>query len=214
MKKYRNSHHQANSLWDSFNAQEATHFWTQYEALINEAKQQQISRTAATQSKSLSLASNPSASKIHFYPYNSNTTLHWTIFALLVLVTVSGIHHYVGAVEAKHLTFLIGGSLFFLGLCFYSVFSKIHTFALKLHNFYVDTPNIFNIHRFPWSHIQAISLRPIPSSNKRYELVIELVNGTIHRFAYKLTLEDHQILFQKLSQKVKEVDPGDYQIHS
>ncbi|HAS38940.1 MAG TPA: hypothetical protein DCS93_00605 [Microscillaceae bacterium] len=209
MKKYRKPHHQTNSVWNDFNALEATQFWAQYEALIDKAKQQQ-----AAHSEKRPLANRPSSSKIHFSPYQSNTTLHWTVFALAVLVTVSGIYHYVDTIEAEYLTLVIVGCIFFFTICFYGVFSNIHTFALKLHYFYVDTPNIFTIHRFLWSRIQAISVRPIPSSNKRYELVVDLTDGTKHRFAYKLTLEDHQTLLQKLSQKVKQVDAGDYQIQS
>ena len=212
MKKYRKPHHQTNSVWNDFNALEATQFWAQYEALIDKAKQKQAAQTMKTQSEKRFLSSNPLSSKTHFYPYKPNTTLYWLIFSISILATIASIYHYVGVVETKHLTFLIGGSIFFFGLCFYGVFGKIHTFNIKLHYFYVDTPHIFETQRFLWRRIQAISIRLIYPSYKRYELVIDLIDGTKHRFAYKLRLEDHQTLFQKLSQKVKQVDAGDYQI--
>lgn len=202
----KNNESRADQLWKRFDPTHQQKFWTQYNALLQKSKKQSISKKKVPpyqQNNQSTLLSK------HVFPphtlYLAKQTGILAIPSLMAFLLLTLNTHHLAAVQIIVLSFLALAILSLFGLL---IFIEVNTITVSSTHLKLSNPS----KKILWSNIVSVIAQEYSADfiNPLYTLVITTNDQFQHTRSYKLSKNNHHKLFDYISQKVTQVDPGKY----
>ena len=208
MKKYPTSIEQKGQiLWANFDHQKPEVFWKKYDALLANYKTN-LTLIRASPPTQIPL---PINAKTVFHPATAYLVQKLFVLAL-PLFAVAFLIYKLMLIDARVAGVILLVCLFMFLIYALSTAYNVCSFEITDDYLITKNPLLFSKTKTLWRRIKAIDIQQTYTrSSIYYAFIITGLAGSQQKYRYKLSFDNHQLLYKELSKRVAQVDHGDYQ---